>query len=193
VDDALEKTRLRQLMRAARAKVTSEERRLLAEQIVERALDLPEVANATHVLGYAALPEEFDPKPLLDALRLQGAVICLPRVQDKTSLTLHVCEAAVSLESGPFGLRQPEADALRMDPDSLDLIIVPGTAFDARGARIGMGGGYYDRLLAATPLAHRIALAFDFQITEKVPELAHDQRVDVVITPSAILRGPLRR
>jgi len=173
--------------------VTSEERRLLAEQLVDRALGLPEVAGATHVLGYAPLPEEFDPRPLLDALRSRGAVICLPRVHDKTSLTLHVYEAEASLESGPCGLRQPKTDALRMNPDSLDLIIVPGTAFDTRGARVGMGGGYYDRLLVTIPSAHRISLAFDFQIAEKVPELAHDQRVDVVITPTAILRGSLRR
>lgn len=173
--------------------MTAEERRLLGEQAANRALTLPEVTDATHVLGYAAMPEEFDPKPLLDALRTRGAVICLPRIEDGASLTLHACEVETSLESGPYGLRQPKADAPRMNPDSLDLIIVPGVAFDARGARVGMGGGYYDRLLAAHPSAYRIALAFDFQIAEKIPELPHDQRVDTVITPTAILRGSPRR
>ncbi len=187
------KAELRLAMRAARRSMSAEDRSSQAADIVARVLALPEVARATRVLGYAAAPEEFDPAPLLEALASRGAAICLPRICGPEALSAHVCRPAEALEPGPFGILQPRSDAPEAGLATLELVIVPGIAFDARGARLGFGGGYYDRLLASVPSAVRLALAFDCQLAEKVPEGEHDERVDFVVTPTRLIRGQRAR
>ncbi len=192
MDDATRKALLRESARAARQGILAEERPVLARAAADRALELPEVHRATYVLGFAAAPEELDPDPLLEALRSLGATVCLPRITGPGALSIHVYAPGEPLESGPFGLRQPAADATATDLDAIDLVVAPGVAFDARGARLGFGGGHYDRLFVRVPLAARVALAFDAQVVAEVPESEHDQRVDVVITPTRTLRGSPR-
>ena len=85
-------------------------------------------------------------------------------------------------------------DAAVIPPASLDVIVVPGVAFDRSGARLGRGGGYYDGFLAGLPGSRpvRVALAFDAQIVEGVPMEAHDQRVHVIVTPTEVIAGAPR-
>lgn len=193
MDDTTHKALLRESTRAARQGILAEKRPAFARAAADRALELQEVLRATHVLGFAATPEELDPDPLLQALHARGATICLPRITGPGALSVHAYAPGVPLEDGPFGLRQPPADAPTIALDVIDLVIVPGVAFDSTGARLGFGGGYYDRLLARLPLATRVALAFDNQVVAKVPEGPHDQRVDIVVTPTRTLRGSRRR
>jgi len=186
------KSSLRKAKRAARKSMSAADRSTFASGIVERALAIPEIANASHVMGYAATEEEFDPKPLLDVLRSRGAAIYLPRICGPGALSAHLCDPAVPLEVGPFDLLQPRSDMPTIDPFDCDLIIVPGVAFNARGARLGMGGGFYDRLLVNAPHAIRLALIFDSQLTEAIPEDEHDQPVDIIITPTVTLHTGAR-
>ena len=74
------------------------------------------------------------------------------------------------------------ADCPRVEPAEIDLILVPGTAFDVRGHRIGQGGGYYDRYLNRTR-AVRVGVCHDFALLSAVPSEAHDARMDIVVTP----------
>ncbi len=178
-----DKALLRETSRTLRRSIPAEERPALSEAATVRALELPEVQSATHVLGFVAMPEELDPSPLLNELRRRGATICLPRVDAPGTLELHSCTVDTGLEEGPHGVLQPPPHAPLAEFDTIDLVIVPGVAFDNRGARLGMGGGYYDRLLARMHLAHRVAFVFDDQLVELIPEDPHDQRVDAVITP----------
>lgn len=187
-----EKSRLRLQARSARQSVAAQDRRALALAACARALELEQVASARHVLGFAAAPEELDPAALLDALRQAGASICLPRIAGPGALTLHVCEIDDDLEQGPFGLRQPAAAMPETFADCVDLVIVPGVAFDADGGRLGFGGGYYDRLLATMPHAYRIALAYDCQLLAHIPAEEHDERVDAIVTPGRTLLAPPR-
>ena len=81
----------------------------------------------------------------------------------------------------------------RVDLRDVDWVLVPGVAFDARGHRLGYGGGYYDRLLALmAPSVPRVAGAFDLQVQEDVPAAPHDLTVDVVVTPTRTLAAPAR-
>lgn len=90
------------------------------------------------------------------------------------------------LAAGTLGIMEPRFIEDRVIPaEELDLIVVPGVAFDERGYRIGYGGGYFDRLLTArTVTATRAAPAFDMQIVDRVPHEDHDEKVDIILTES---------
>lgn len=179
------KAEVRSRIRALRASISAPERAALAESAALEALKLPQVRAARYVLGFVSSAEEIDIAPLLAALGDRGALIALPRIAGPDELTLHV--AGPGLESGPFGIQQPTADQPQVDAEHIDLVIVPGVAFDRSGARIGFGAGYYDRLLPQLPRAFRIALAYDFQVVESLPVEAHDVPVGAIVTPDRTL------
>jgi len=187
-----QKARLRIQARAARQGIPANERMGLAASACARALELPQVARALHVLSFAAAPEELDPAALTAALREAGALVCLPRITGPGTLSLHSCESGDVLEDGPFGLRQPADGLPEVFSGAIDLVVVPGVAFDATGARLGFGGGYYDRLLATMPHAFRLALAFDGQLLASIPAEEHDESVDAIVTPSRTILAKIR-
>lgn len=91
--------------------------------------------------------------------------------------------AQEDLEVGPFGILQPEADAEPLIPD---VLFVPLVGFTADGARLGQGGGHYDRWLAEHRPALAIGLAWDAQLCAALPNEAHDMVLDAVVTPTRI-------
>ena len=152
------------------------------------ALCVPEVVRARTVLAYAATPEELDPSPLVIVLRECGARIAYPRVCAPGLLSLHWADDA-ELTPGYCGVREPDAEAEAATLEEIDLVLVPGVAFDAACCRLGMGGGFYDRLLREVRVdATTLGLAFDEQVVDGVPVEAHDVTVDLVVTPTRTLR-----
>jgi 5-formyltetrahydrofolate cyclo-ligase len=150
-------------------------------------LSLPEVAEAQVMAAYSALPDELDPAEAVRSLLVRGARVLLPRVRGDL-LELVPVTAVDDLAPGFRGVLEPTGVAA--DVSDLDVIVVPGVAFDRAGRRLGRGGGHYDRLLARVPEATvRIGLCFSSQVVEELPEEAHDQRVDVVVTEAGIERG----
>ncbi|MDO8987585.1 MAG: 5-formyltetrahydrofolate cyclo-ligase, partial [Coriobacteriia bacterium] len=131
MSDSADKSKIRAIARAARQSIPNDARAALSAAACKRAFELPELACATRALGFAAAPEELDPALLLATLRKAGIEICLPRIASADSLTLHSCSLCVELENGPFGLRQPQVTAAQVSGDGVDLVIVPGVAFDA--------------------------------------------------------------
>ena len=182
-----EKRELRESVRAARAAMTPAARASASQAVADRALTLPAVIGARAVLAYAATPEELDASPLVKALRARGARIAYPRVCGPGELALHWCEDS-ALSPGYCGIAEPSADAPEADPAAFDLVLVPGTAFDPACGRLGMGGGFYDRLLARlAPATFAVGLAFDEQIVSEVPTGSHDVALDAVVTPTRTL------
>ena len=104
----------------------------------------------------------------------------------KKTLTFHQVFSFSELVPGPFNLLEPPYQNPEIDIKKLDLIFVPGVAFDIKKGRIGYGGGFYDRVLVKTE-AFKIGVAFSFQIFKKLPLEAHDQRVDVIITEKGLI------
>ena len=140
------------------------------------------------VLGYHATQAELDPAAALASLRTSGSTIVMPRIVGAGVLTLHVVEPLEGLEHGPHGIRQPSVSAPEIAATDVALAIVPGVAFDAAGVRVGYGGGYYDRLLAAMPDALRVGVAFDEQLVGSIPHEPHDCHMHMIVTPTQILR-----
>lgn len=152
-------------------------------------LELPEAALIGTLLAYAALPAEIDPLPAVSAMRRRGAKITYPRIESPGILSVHMVDHELDLKAGPFGLAQPSEHAPLADRTLIDAVIVPGVAFDEQGTRLGYGGGYYDRLLPTLcPTCLRIGFAFDEQVLALIPTEPHDQCVDLVITPTRVIR-----
>ena len=136
------------------------------------------------VAGYYPTDTEFDVMPLLQTLRLAGVATGLPRIRSKSEpLEFKLWQQGEALRAGPFDIKQPVASAPPFTPH---IILCPLLGFDARGGRIGYGGGYYDRTLAAMPAALAIGIAFDEQEVDALPREPHDQLLDAVLTPSGL-------
>jgi 5-formyltetrahydrofolate cyclo-ligase len=158
-------------------------------------LALPELARVGIVLGYFALPSEIDPLEAVSALRTRGVTIGYPRVVSPGVLDVHLVNDERELVPGTFGLSEPPAAAPVLEPQLVDAVIVPGVAFGVNGERLGYGGGYYDRLLPRLRSdCVRIGFALDEQVLGEVPAEPHDALMDLLVTPTRVIRtSPARR
>jgi 5-formyltetrahydrofolate cyclo-ligase len=196
-----DKRALRREMGARRAALPEDERRARSEAASARLLALPELASlrgpegARTIAGYVAAKGEIDPAPALAAAAAGGATVALPRVAaDGARLRFHRSDFG-PLQPGRFGLLEPAETAPEIALSALDVVIVPGLAFDADGRRVGFGGGYYDGAFGGTivlPAGGKrpalIGLGYDFQIVPRCPAGAGDVPVDVVVTDARVLR-----
>jgi 5-formyltetrahydrofolate cyclo-ligase len=131
--------------------------------------------------------KEVDLRAADAALRARGVAIAYPAIDpESNAMSFHLATPEAMVASGPLGFLAPALDAPR--PERLDVIAVPGLAFDDARYRIGYGGGYYDRALPAwRPPAFAIGVAFHFQLAVDLPRTAHDVAVDVVLTDERTL------
>ena len=184
------KTALRQHILARRDAISSPQRAQASAAIARHIEALPRFRAARCVLAYMTMGSEFDTAGLVRDVLAAGQVLCLPRVnRPLRRLDLYrVTDPARDLAPGTWGIREP--DPARCEPlpgESVDFVLVPGVAFDARCARLGYGGGFYDRLMAASvPRALRVAAAFSQQIVECVPVEPHDLCMDMVVTEERV-------
>jgi 5-formyltetrahydrofolate cyclo-ligase len=139
------------------------------------------------VSGFFPIRSEADVRPLMARLKARGARLCLPVVMDKETIVFRDLVAGADLVDTGFGTRGPGPEAEVLDPD---LLLVPLSAFDAKGNRIGYGAGHYDRAIARLREKGRhprlIGIAFDCQEVAEVPDEAHDVRLEAVLTESGL-------
>ncbi|HNX52159.1 MAG TPA: 5-formyltetrahydrofolate cyclo-ligase [Pontiellaceae bacterium] len=138
--------------------------------------------SARTVGAYMPLPGEVDISPLFAC---PEKIFFIPAFDESSGL-YRMARLAGELKTGRFGIREPAVPVFAEEHD-LDLIIVPGVAFDRAGQRIGRGGGFYDRLLPQYR-AIRTGICFDFQCLEVIPAEDHDVRMDFTVTESKILK-----
>lgn len=138
--------------------------------------------------GYWPLPGELDPRPLMEALAARGAALALPVVvAPDAPLAFRGWSSGDRLESGPHGTAHPTQAAPLLVPT---LLLVPLLAFDAKGFRLGFGGGYYDRTLDALRRGGgvvAVGLAFAAQQSPALPSDPWDQPLDIVFTEEGLL------
>ena len=185
-DCGLTKKTIRANVLAARDTMPLDERERAAVKVIDAIIASTPYGEAKTILAYAHFGSELNTQALLERILADGKKLVLPRV-DKASqqLQLHLVADLNELVTGIWGIREPDTNAEIIAPDQLDLILVPGVAFDRAGFRIGYGKGFYDKLLAkVNPLSTRLSAAFDCQIIDAVPNEAHDQRVDIIVTPT---------
>jgi 5-formyltetrahydrofolate cyclo-ligase len=173
---ALEKSRLRARCRALRDAMTSETVAWASVRVCGRLADWPVFQQARAVMAYMAFGNEISLAPLMDRFGDKRWVI--PRIvrQPEPRLILHPYDPA-RLARHPFGMLEPDASLPVIEPDALDLALVPGVAFDRRGYRLGFGGGFYDRFLPHVA-AIQAGVVYAALIVDQVPNGPHDRRVD---------------
>jgi 5-formyltetrahydrofolate cyclo-ligase len=142
--------------------------------------------RARVVMFYVSLHDEVDTLVMIDEALKTGKRIAVPVIlkEEKRLIAGEIHNRLEDLESQHFGIYQPRQDRVREIPlDDIDLIVVPGVAFDKKNIRLGRGHGYYDRFLSGLPKRTKtIGLAFDFQVLEDLPQDPHDVPVSKIIT-----------
>lgn len=161
--------------------------------IAQALLSLPELSEAGTIGLYQALPGEVQTASLAQGLVEAGKQCLFPRVVRGSRILAFAPAADPSqLAVGALGILEPVEGDDR-DLGTIELFVVPGLAFTADGGRLGQGAGYYDSTLAAAPQALRVGVCFDHQLVASLPMEVHDQHVDMVITPTQILRASRSR
>jgi 5-formyltetrahydrofolate cyclo-ligase len=172
-------------MTTARQGLTAAAAAELSRSACARLLERPVFGAAVHIVAYSPVGNEVDPGDLADAARLTGRPVFYPRRIGDTLEFLRADPATLRPSSG--GLLEP-SHGDRLSESAADvLFLVPGVAFDRRGARLGRGAGCYDRALTRYAKARFLGLAFDFQVVPFLPEASWDVRMHAIVTDARLL------
>ena len=149
--------------------------------------------DARSILFFAPLPAEPDVWPMLERSLVAGRTVALPRFSTATQSyeAAQIRDLGRDVCAGRFGIREPAARCARIPLDQLQLVLVPGMAFDPGGHRLGRGKGFYDRMLAGVR-GVKCGVAFDEQMVAAVPAGPQDMRVDFILTPARWIEIPAR-
>jgi 5-formyltetrahydrofolate cyclo-ligase len=183
-----EKSELREKLKLIRDSVDSG----LAETASQRVWNIlkgrGEFQKAKGIGAFASIPHEINTYPILEGTLSMGKKLYLPKVsKDKSSFEFFPVTDLKNLTPGPFGIQEPTA-AKAADWGDLDMVLVPGLAFDRKGNRLGFGKGFYDRVLPRLKKNCLIVgLGYAFQLVEKVPTRTHDFPVKAVLCETGFL------
>ncbi len=181
------KSGIRKKILAQREQLQSETHAALSMAISERLLELPEYQQAGAVLGYMNFGAEFASEVWIRQVLAGRKKLALPRVNHHTNqLDLYWVEDIESqLTTGLWKIREPIVECCERVAtlNEVEFALLPGVAFSENGARLGYGGGFYDKLLARMVIRPvLVAAAFELQIIEKIPQEATDVKVEWIIT-----------
>jgi 5-formyltetrahydrofolate cyclo-ligase len=178
------KRSLRSEMLARRSNLSVKQWQTASLMAQERLLRLESFQLARRLALYAPLQNEIDTAVLFAAACRAGKQVLYPQVCGE-QLVFHEVTAAEQLRPGSFGILEPCQLNTADEPVALDLMVVPGVAFDLRGHRVGFGKGYYDRYLAGLQqLPFLVGLCHDFQLCAEVPAEGHDVRMHCLVSES---------
>lgn len=159
--------------------------------IEERLFEFANFLESRIALLYTPAAAEVDTREIIQRSFMYNKIIVLPAFNpDSKKITLmKVDDPSKDLIEGPRGNMEPNPERCKAVPlDCLDIAIIPGLAMDEKGGRIGLGNGYYDRLIPDLPITTRkVGLIFEDQIISMVPMESHDKHVDIVVTNERII------
>ena len=189
-----QKAKLRKEIRSKLASLSAEEKDRRSEQIIAQLQKIEVYQSAQVVLLYLSTENEVhthrEIKRLLEA---QEKTIVIPFCEGN-ELSLFRLESFEDLTPGAYGILEPlqklrNNEVRHIDPETIDVALIPGIAFDENGSRLGQGKGYYDRFLSQVGVQYtiRIGLCFDEQLIPQVPREAHDQVLHMVVSEKGLL------
>ena len=157
-------------------------------RIYRRLIDMPAYQLARCIACYVSIKNEVDTRTVIQKAIGGGKRVGVPVTRADRGMDFQAIAGLSDLRPVHYGLREPVPNPkMVLLPHTIDLILVPGIAFDRLGHRIGSGGGYYDRFLVRTE-AVRIGLSYGFQIIDRVPAEPHDVKMDLIITENEVIR-----
>jgi 5-formyltetrahydrofolate cyclo-ligase len=179
------KKALRQKILDARFAMKPEERHAKSREIEKRLFALPEFLAADSVLFYASFRSEVETHDMVRRALAAGKRIVLPKVSGKELVLFEIRDFDRDVKPGKWDIPEPFRGT-RAGPEQLDVVIVPGAAFDVLGNRLGYGAGFYDKLLKGYK-GVTAALAFELQIVPAVPADPHDVPMQKIVTEKRII------
>jgi len=181
------KAALRMERLALRDAMPPEARMKASLRMLDHAGDIIEFEPGQVISGFWPIRSEVDIRPLMERLRERGARLCLPVILDKKIIVFRELVPGAAIVETGFGTTGPGEDAPVLDPD---IMLVPLSAFDRTGHRIGYGAGYYDRAIERLRrkghMPRLIGIAFDCQEVASVPAEPHDVALDALLTESGL-------
>lgn len=180
-----QKAALRASARAALASLTPEQKEKSAKSICDQLVSLAIWKSAHSVLLFAPRQDEPNIWPLAERALREGKMVALPRFIAPANIyeAAFISDPRVDVGRGQFGILEPTPLCNIADLKRLDLVLVPGLAFDWTGHRLGRGKGFYDRLLASVS-GKTCGVAFDPQLVSMIPAEPHDVLLNCILTPS---------
>ncbi len=188
----MEKKEVRKKVNSLILAMSRNERNRRSAEIEQNILALKEFRDARCVAAYVSVPFEVRTDALMLECLKTGKTLVLPRAiwSERRMEMIGVGDIDTALVPGPKGIMEPVGQEI-ISPEKIDIVIVPGRAFDRSCNRVGQGGGFYDAFLAELrPDCVRCAPAFDVQILDSVPVHDHDLPVDMVVTERDVYRKP---
>ena len=179
------KSQLKNQILEKRNALTNEEAAEKSKAIIEKLFSLDEYQKSKSVMFYVSIKNEVGTREAINE-SLKSKSVIVPKVkigEIEPSLIISLD----NLIEGKFGVLEP-IESMIVPFKKIDLVIVPGIAFDKKCHRIGYGLGYYDKFLKKVPKAVKIGLCFDFQLVDEIPNESHDVPVDIIITDENIIR-----
>jgi 5-formyltetrahydrofolate cyclo-ligase len=185
------KKELRKKVQELRDAIDPEQRKLLSARVADNLWSVPEFASAASILFFISFRSEVDTVPMIRHALDEGKVVCVPCTDDgnKSMVASRIFDLESDLEVGNYDIPEPKKECLRpILAENIDVVLMPGVAFDVSGGRLGYGGGYYDRFLEKCgPRCALIAVAFEIQIIDHVPCADHDHHIHKVVTESRVI------
>ncbi len=182
----MDKRELRRILRELKRVVLPDTDCTRCEKAVFSTIEaLHEFAGSRNILMYYSLPDELTTVSTLNRWQDAGRQVYLPRVNgDLLDIMPYVPD---NMAKGAFGINEP-MEGVVAAPGCIDMVIVPGVAFDCECNRLGRGRGFYDRLLSGMrPGVVTVGVGYDFQLIDHVPVEEHDIKLDYVVTPSCLI------
>ena len=175
----MDKKQLRRMIRERKRAMTEAEIQSRSEALAQLLYASEAYRNAKTIYGYLPYNQEVRTVPMLEQALRDGKRVAVPKVFGDEMKFLYL-QDLTQVAKGYAGIPEPIADE-PVAEDKTALVLIPGLAFDPQGHRIGYGGGFYDKFLAAEPNHPTLALCYEFQLLPKLETEEHDIPVDVVL------------
>lgn len=177
-----EKKRIRKMIKLETKELLKdkENKRRYDIELIEKLLLTDLYKNSNNIFCYVGMNDEIDTSIFIKRALKEGKNISVPRVTGKITMDAVIINSIEDLQVvPPYGILEPLVSDKIMD--KIDLIIVPGVAFNKDGGRVGHGAGYYDYFMKRHKEARTVALCYDFQLIDNIPEEEHDMRIEKII------------
>ncbi|GAA0067459.1 MAG: 5-formyltetrahydrofolate cyclo-ligase [Clostridium perfringens] len=182
----MDKGELRKEIKLKRENIDRDTKLRADEKIRKTLLESDIYKNSKVVFIYVNMDSEVNTVEIIKELLASDKKVAVPKVipvslKERQMKALKIESLLQLNESGAFGILEPSIECEDIS-EEVDLIIIPGLAFDLKGNRLGYGGGFYDRFLSKYPNSKRVALCYDFQVFDEIPHEFFDEKVDLIIS-----------